>query len=160
MSYLVRAFCSAERPPTVRTVLDSLRSKGVGLSVGPEWDNPETLDTPEWEGFDLIYAQGKLGIMVECGRVDDEEDDLAVEEIAEFIDLIGPADGSADKQRVLNHLQATHFIVSCRLLGDIDEDGFQANGDFLNYFVEKCGGMIQADGEGFYDGPNVIVPLE
>jgi hypothetical protein len=40
------------------------------------------------------------------------------------------------------------------------DEGYNANGDFLTYFVEHCGAMIQADGEGFYEGHNVILALE
>ena len=29
----------------------------------------------------------------------------------------------------------------------------------MMYFVENYGGMIQADGEGFYEGSTVIVPI-
>jgi len=31
---------------------------------------------------------------------------------------------------------------------------------FPDYFVQHNGGMIQADGEGFYEGNKVIVALE
>jgi hypothetical protein len=62
---------------------------------------------------------------------------------------------------VIVHLNSTRFIVACQLPStDIDDDGFDANGEFLNYFVERCGGMIQADGEGFYEGHEVVVPLK
>jgi len=43
---------------------------------------------------------------------------------------------------------------------DIDDDGYNALGNVLSYFVENAGGMIQADGEGFYDGDRVTVALE
>jgi hypothetical protein len=44
--------------------------------------------------------------------------------------------------------------------GDIDDDGYDANGEFLRYFVDHCGGMIQADSEGFYEGSTIVVELE
>ncbi len=43
---------------------------------------------------------------------------------------------------------------------DIDDDGYDALGNLLAYFVENNGGMIQADGEGFYEGDRLIVELE
>lgn len=57
--------------------------------------------------------------------------------------------------------QATRFTVAAQLAtSDIDDDGYNALGYMLRYFVEHNGGMIQADGEGFYDGDEVIVALE
>ena len=37
------------------------------------------------------------------------------------------------------------------MLSDCDDDGFDANGQFLDYVVDRCGAMIHADGEGFYE---------
>ena len=64
------------------------------------------------------------------------------------------------KCRVIKHLKNTKFIVASQLLGDIDDDGYDANGTFLTYFVEYCGGMIHADLEGFYDGDKVILKID
>ena len=59
----------------------------------------------------------------------------------------------------MSHLKKTQIIISSQLLNDIDDDGFHANGVFLDYFVEKCNGMINADSEGFYDGDKVILEI-
>jgi hypothetical protein len=61
---------------------------------------------------------------------------------------------------VLDHPGQTRAVVSARLLGDIDNDGQTAAGVVLVYYVEHCGGLIQADGEGFYEGDRVILELE
>jgi len=42
---------------------------------------------------------------------------------------------------------------------DIDEDGYTALGHVLTYFVNNNAAIIQADGEGFYEGEKVIVEL-
>ena len=79
----------------------------------------------------------------------------------EFIDLIGEAAESLTCEKVIGHLRATRFVVACQLpTTDIDDDGFEANYQFLNYFVQHHGGLIQADGEGFYEGSDLIVPVE
>jgi len=51
------------------------------------------------------------------------------------------------------------FIIASQLLNDIEDDGYNANGWFLDYFVQHCGGMIHADGEGFYDGDKIILEM-
>ena len=68
---------------------------------------------------------------------------------------------SLEKNKVLKHLKNTNYIVATKLpTDDIDDDGYNANGELLNYFVRNFEGMIQADGEGFYEGFEVIVKTE
>jgi hypothetical protein len=161
MGYYIRAFCTAKKPPTVRSVLQALTSSGVRLTVEDDYDNSGTLDSPDWRQFAFEYKPGKRGIQVQCNRLDGSGDGLAAAEIEEFIELIGPPERSKQRRKVVEHLESTQFIIACQLPStDIDDDGFNANGEFLNYFVTHCGGMIQADGEGFYDGHDLIVPLK
>jgi len=108
---------------------------------------------------ELSYKSGKQPIVVECNR-DEGTDSLAHQEVAEFTELIGKPGRSAGKRRVLEQIAATKFIVSCQLLSDIDDDGYEANYQFLSYFVENCHGMIQADGEGFYEADKIIVRVD
>ena len=122
-------------------------------------DDPAELDSPDWVVFDLIYKAGKHPIVVECNR-DKGADSLAREECIEFDELLEDLEDSQEKRHVIEHLKNTRSVIACQLLSDIDEDGYDANGEFLAYFVEHCGGMIQADGEGFYEGSEVVVPLK
>ena len=57
-------------------------------------------------------------------------------------------------------LRASRTIVTAQLLSDIDNIGYYAVGVFLGFFVEHCDGMVQADGEGFYEGDRPIVELK
>lgn len=83
------------------------------------------------------------------------------DEVAEFKELLEEIKNSPAKRQVLSHLDRTRFIVACRLpSSDIDDDGYDVNGDFLGYFVGHCDGMIQADGEGFYQGAKVLLAVE
>jgi hypothetical protein len=81
-------------------------------------------------------------------------------EIEEFLEFLEDAPDSTAKEKVLQHLRETKAIVATQLLGDVDDDDYAAAGTFLNFFVEHCGGMIQADAEGFYEGDELIVELE
>jgi hypothetical protein len=86
---------------------------------------------------------------------------LIQDEIADFKELLGEIKNSPAKREVISHLNRTRFIVACRLpTTDIDDDGYDVNGDFLGYFVDHCEGMIQADGEGFYRGAEVLLAVE
>lgn len=63
------------------------------------------------------------------------------------------------KAQVRVHLGKTGFVICCQLLGDITEQGFEANDALFEFFVQKYGGMIQADGEGFYGAEGLLVDL-
>jgi len=53
------------------------------------------------------------------------------------------------------------FVVANQIpTSDFEDDGFDSVGEFMHFFVEHHGGMIQADGEGFYEGGQLVVPLD
>jgi hypothetical protein len=138
MGYYVRAFCTATKPPTIRTVLDALTSWGVVLTPEADYAGPDVLDAVDWEQFGLLYKPGKSGILVECNRHDGTEDCLAAAEVTEFVEMIGPPGRSEAKRSVIEHLKATRFIIVCQLpSSDIDDDGFEANDAFLTYFEKN-----------------------
>lgn len=162
MGYYMRAFCTEPEVPTIRDVLDYLSSEWeVVLTPEAEYADAQVMDDAEWKQFAFLYKAGKRGILVECNRHDGTADCLAASEVSEFLDLIGPPEDSAAKQRVIEHLKNTQFIIACQLpTSDIDDDGYAANNEFLTYFEDLCDGMVQADGEGFYADANLLVPIK
>jgi hypothetical protein len=44
-------------------------------------------------------------------------------------------------------------------LGDVPDEGFEANEKLLDIFVAKYGGLVQADGEGFYEGSELLIDM-
>jgi len=160
MGYYVRAFCTSETIPTIANVLGWLEKRGRRLELDKGMSAVDE-DSIEWEQLALVYRRGKLPILAECNRDDGSPESLMQQEIGEFLDSIGRPGPSLAKQRVISHLKKTRYIIACQLpTSDIDDDGYDSNADFLNYFVENCGGMIQADGEGFYEGSKLIVRLK
>jgi hypothetical protein len=156
MGYYVRAFCTSPELPPLRTVLEWVKSGGVSLELGTE-NVAVNLDSPDWREAELRYKVGNQSIVVDVTRSSDE---LLSDEIEEFVEFLEDVPESVEKQKVVKQLRQTKAIVATQLLGDVDDDGYTAAGTFISFFVEHCGGMIQADGEGFYDGDDVIVALE
>ena len=173
MGYYVRAFCT--RPPVpklsaIQTWLAQQGSQAIlddpqhaveagqgGTSPAPVLD----LESSDWEQVALAYKPGKLPILVDCNRDDGAGDSLLREEVAEFIEFVDDAPPGEAKERVLRHLGATRVIIACQLPpADSDADGYDANGLLLAFFAERCGGIIQADGEGFYDGSALILAVQ
>ena len=172
MGYYVRAFCTASKVPDLAAIQSWLRERGSAAVIdGPDRaveaaqqgvSKPPVLElqSSDWEQVAVVYRTGKLPILAECNRDDGTDTSLLRQELEEFIELIAEPGLSEPKKQVLEHLRSTKFIIACQLpTSDIEDDGYDANGDFLTYFVEQCGGMIQADGEGFYEGAEVIVKL-
>jgi hypothetical protein len=173
MNYYARAFCTNPKVPDLSSVQLWLRECGSAAII----DDPDhaieaaeagelrpsilDLERSDWEQVALAYRAGKLPILAECHRDDGTAEARMRSEVAEFVALIGDAEGSGAKRRALHHLAGTRFIVTCQLpASDMEEDGFDANSEFLLFFVEHCGGMVQADGEGFYAGSRVMLPLK
>jgi hypothetical protein len=155
----VRAFCASGDPPPLREVLDFARDQGSLLRLDPEASDAGP-DDPGWERVGLLYKDGKLPILLEVNR-NDADDSLAHEEIEEFLEFLEDAPRDDGRRKVEDHLRATRFVVAAQLpTSDIDDDGYDANGWIMRFFVERHGAMIQADGEGFYDGDKVIVELD
>jgi hypothetical protein len=99
-------------------------------------------------------------LVADASRLD-EAAGFAREEIEEFFDALDELSDSSEKTRVESHLRATKAIVALRLpVADMDDDGYDAANAFLSYFVEHRGGLVQADGEGFYDADELLVELE
>jgi hypothetical protein len=158
MPYHVRAFCTSPNVPKLAQVFEYAESQGVGLS--PDESHGKTdVNTSDWTEVEILCKTDKSPLVAECNRDDGSDDCLARVEPQEFVEEIGKPGLSFSKRRVINHLKATKFIIAVQLLNDIDDDGYEANGTFLNYFVEHCGGMIHADGEGFYDGNKLIIEI-
>ena len=150
MSYYIRAFCTSDNVPPLRSVFEWADRQGVHLEA-PSID----IDAPRWEQAEILYSSDRQPFVAEVniGEVVQEE----LEEFAEFLQDVGD---SPEKQKVLDHLEQSKAVVAAQLLSDVDDDGYTAAGTFLTYFVEHAGGLIQADGEGFYEGERLIVQVE
>ena len=158
MGYYLRVFCRAEDLPPLGRVLYWAAAQGVSLEPENEPDRRD-LDSAGWPGAEIRYKHDKRPLVVDVTRAA-ENRLLLSEEVEEFIELLKDVDESAQKSKVLAHLRESRAVVSVQLLSDIDDDGYHAVGVFLSFFVEQCGGMIHADGEGFYEGDRIIVELK
>ncbi len=159
MGYYVRAFCKADKVPSANSVLKWLDARGFQFSIEIS-DTGIDAYSCEWKQISLKYKDDKLPILVDCDRDDGSDSCLMRKEINEFLELIGKPGLFSAKRRVVKHLRDTRFVIACQLpVSDIGDDGYDANGEFLRYFLENCEGMIQADCEGFYDGETLVVEL-
>lgn len=162
MGYYMRAFCTEPTVPSLADVVDWTKAKGCPVQIDPEAaaEGPEATD---WliQQVPILYKQGKNPFLVEISRKG-TEGTLFEDEIAEFIEAVGETRWSPAKNKVIKHLRSVQYTFVCQLLtSDLDDDGLDAAGWFTAYFIDTdCGGMIQADGEGFYINRKLVVKLD
>jgi hypothetical protein len=150
MGYYLRAFCASPDIPSLRSVFEWAEGQGVRLDA-PSAD----LDAAGWHQAEVVYKSDSQPFVAEAAA-----DELLREEVEEFLESLDDVDESPEKRKVVDHLEQSKALVAAELLGDLDDAAYTAAGTFLTYFVEHCGGMIQADGEGFYEGQRLIVEVD
>ncbi len=158
MAYYLRAFCTAETVPSLSDVLQWVNKRGVPARVDPQ-DLPS--GTPTWgeEPIRILYQEGQPTFTAEVNQRSDEES-LAAQEISEFLQMLEALKKSRKRDRVVEHLHTTRFIVVCEVPTDnFGDAGFHAVDVFLAYFLVHSNGLIQADGQGFYEMGKLTVEL-
>ena len=161
MAYYFRVFCTSGTVPPLPAVLAWVADRGVSLKIAQQDLPPET-GTADWGEMPvgLLYADDKPPFLAEVNRKEGENS-LAAQEIDEFISQLESLKKSRKRDSVIEHLRKTQFIVVCQIPTDgFDDAGFHALDVFLAYFVVHHGGMVQADGQGFYEMGKLIVELE
>jgi hypothetical protein len=172
MGYYLRAFCTGSTVPELPTVQKWLRAAGYGVTLddparavqavqaGAALAPPAALPSGLWEQVAVVYKTGKLPILAACDRRTGQES-LAEEEISEFMEMVQAAPVGRSQAQILDHLKHARFVVACQLATtDVDDDGYLAANQFLAFFVQQCGGLLQADGEGFYAGQELLLALK
>ena len=76
------------------------------------------------------------------------------------IEALSELTASRETTKVTDHLRHSRAVVAAQLLADAGDDGLTAAVTFLVGFAERCDGMIQADGTGFFEGEELIVELD
>ncbi|MDP4089658.1 MAG: hypothetical protein Q8930_10370 [Bacillota bacterium] len=162
MSYL-RVFCSDETIPTLDEILKWTKLQGYNLRIDKSFSEEADTASREWEAAAILDEDGRRAFICEVNRAEGGEESLMHEEIEEFKELLKEVEEFPfeDIDKVLKHLNETKYIIAAQPLSeDVDETEDNALSVFLQYFVVNRGGMVQEDGEGFYEGDKVIVGLE
>ncbi len=148
MSYWVRAYCTTETVPTIRSLLDWLRKEAVCNAEAPN-ELPRVLDSPTWKSFELVYDPQEESLLIECNRNTGKRSLCAGEAKGE-LESLDDVEESEAKTRVADCLSRTKFIICCTVLGDHHhKEAFKIRA-ILDYFVDHCGAILDVEDEGFY----------
>lgn len=153
MPYYTRVFCTSAKVPSLAEIGEALGRQFSHI----RFETDDTMDSDAWTNAELYYAADKKPIVLEINR-NDGPDSLVAEESQEFIEEVRSVESPAAIS-IASHLENAAVILSCQLLGDINDLGFDVNGELMNHLVNHCGGLVHADGEGFYQGSELVLEL-
>jgi hypothetical protein len=149
MAYWVRAICTADTVPTIRSLRTWLRDVAGFADADVPGERPKALDSAAWKSFELVYDPARASVLVECHRNTGPRSLCARELREELEALDGVADSEA-KRRVVDGLSRARFVICCTVAGDPrHREAFKVR-SVLDYFVDHCGAMLDTEDEGFY----------
>jgi hypothetical protein len=165
VSYYLRAFCTADEVPALGAVLGAVASQGTVLTREPStppWTTEQLQDRPRDSVALCYHPDGPRSIVVDVDHADDPSG--IAEEVGELLERLEDVAPSLARDRIIQHLTRSRLIVAIRIptsvLGtDHEEALWQASDALLDYFVQHSDGLIQADGEGFYEADTLILKL-
>jgi len=134
MSYYVRYF--AESPITFKALSTAIKSLAADYKI---------------DGGDLMRGQD---VLAEIG-VDSAGSDLFVEELNARLGAVAQVGGQA-AQWVTSRIQGTKSIVSVRVDPAVNWDLL---GPLWQSLTSLAPGLTEVDGQGFYDGGNLVVQM-
>jgi hypothetical protein len=134
MSYYVRYF--AESPITLKALNAAIKSIAADYKI---------------DGGDLMRGQD---VLAEIG-VDSAGSDLFVEELNARLGAVAQVGGQA-AQWVTSRIRGTQSIISVRVDPAVNWDLL---GPLWQSMTTLAPGLTQVDGQGFYDGSNLVVQM-
>jgi hypothetical protein len=158
MTYYLTALCTDGNVPSRGEVLAWAKGREPWLGFVPPGETcpPEELDNQDWHAQGMFYNQDDF-FVVDIYRAGDRHDvlgDICASVVDGFRGNLEQLSPSPQRNQVLQHLARTRFVVSVAVpvsqFGD-DERAWGAVHLLLDYFVERHGGLVHAEGEGFYD---------
>jgi len=159
-SFYIRAFCTSDKVPPLRHVLEYLRSRGHPFHLSPD-SGYIPPDSPNWDDVILESKEDVGPITLHCSRDDGTEESLFFEEIREFLYLIGRPGLNMTKRRVIKHLKMCKVIFASKLPPDTHAEGRKrgVQYDVIRYLASKASGLVQVDGEGFYQDEKLLLKM-
>jgi hypothetical protein len=160
MAYYFRIFCKSSIGPPLRKISGWIHNSGGTLSPSP-YNESANLDSAEWNQIEFHYRDAASWVLVELDKDTGTDDCLFRQEVREFVDdRLASVAESPQKSKVIAHLRSSKYAVAISVpTGRFEDQDYRKLGNFISDFAMFCDGMIQADGEGFYEGGTLIVEL-
>jgi len=148
--FFTRVFCLRKEPPPLSLLIEYLKARGATPIIPPEVTD-KLLNSWNWVGMEIGYAKDKTPILVTCVRKGGAQNDIFKQDIENLLNFV-EAHREIDNWRVADQLRGCRFYIANVLdKNDVTEEGYDFNGWILQFFQENCDGMVQIDGQGYYD---------
>ncbi len=153
-AFYLRVFATTDRVPSLGLAMEFLRSREILLR--PE--SPHTdLDTGRWSDVRLLSSAGP-SLHLSCSRDEGTPDCLLKLELSEFLRRMTKGGVTGAKRKVVRHLENTKVIYACKLPPGRNSPETVAEGlALMGFFEGRCQGIMQVDGEGFYERNKALV---
>ena len=148
MGYYMRFVCADEQDVSLSLLESALQHTGAAYLIERE---------PESDSEGVLTYGGDLYGQIEVSRPGDETFDEEIEELKEFVE---GAEG-AKKSEVLGILGAAKAVVAVRVLnqGRGSEETLERVEPLWEWLMANRRGLLQADGEGYYDASGLILEV-
>ena len=154
---MTRVFCLRKEPPPLGLLIEYLKARGTKPII-PEGVTDKLLNSWNWVGIEIGYDNDRKPILLTCVRKGGAQDEIFRQDLDDLLRFV-EAHRELDNWRVADHLRGCRFFIGNILdKNDITDEGYDFNGWILQFFQENCDGMVQIDGQGFYDaeGQNIF----
>lgn len=156
MPHAMRVFCRKATVPTPGEILQALSAAKLPAQLEP--DAAVDLENPNWEQLQIVIAPGHAPLIVD--RDCEGNGSHVRDEVREFLDVLEAAPNSGAKREVAAQLKRTKQVVCLEVpTSDIDPTGWAVAHALVRLLVKTSDGLLQADGEGFYRGNDLILEL-
>jgi len=154
--FFTRVFCLRKEPPPLGLLIEFLKARGA-TPILPSEINEKLLNSWNWVGVEIGYHRDKKPILLTCVRKGGAQDEVFRQDIGGFLHFV-EAHREIDNWRVADQLHACRFYIATILdKNDITDEGYDFNGWVLQFFQENCDGMVQIDGQGFYNEEGELI---
>jgi hypothetical protein len=139
MAYYLRFLCEDDRPLSLEEILRGLQDADPGFDL--------------LKGGSLMHDQELLAQL----ELTPAEDQLFAAEIAELRELTGQAGPAGEA--VARRLESVTAVLAVRVLWQdrVAEQTLELLSSLWEWLLANRRGLIQADGEGFYDAHHLIL---
>ncbi|HEY3267538.1 MAG TPA: hypothetical protein VGM37_11465 [Armatimonadota bacterium] len=149
MPYFTRVFTASDDTPPINDMRVLVGQYAATITVEGDED--------DWDIAALRYDDEEEPVDIE--RYLPATDGLFEEDINDFRSTIS-AYGSEAAEKVLSVLDECRQIICFRVPDEADDTVWAPLNAAVDALTHSVGGLIHAEKEGFYDGPELILPLE
>lgn len=153
---IMRVFTRSPRVPSPQAIADYLRGRRFEARVE---SGVYSRGYEGWRRLHLFYAEGRSPLVLE--RQPLHGDAPLPDRLRALMDATATAPDSRDKRRILEFLAQASQVFELSLPLDFDRGAGRRliSSELLNYLQKESDGLIQVDGEGYFDRNRVILKL-